>query len=56
MTTAVNFVFVPYPVPVGSGIGWAKRAKPAPYPREDRGRRAAANPRCQFATSARHGR
>ena len=31
--TAVNFVFVPYPVPVGNGVGWERRAKPHPYPR-----------------------
>ena len=36
---AVNFVFVPYPVPVGNGVGWEKRAKPAfPYSHQDRGR------------------
>jgi hypothetical protein len=39
MTPTVNFVFVPYPVPVGNGVGWEKRAKPAfPYPHQDRGR------------------
>jgi hypothetical protein len=31
--TPVNFVFVPYPVPVGNGVGWEKRAKPPSYPR-----------------------
>jgi hypothetical protein len=37
MTPTLNVVFVPYPV--GNGLGWEKRAKPAfPYPREDRGR------------------
>jgi hypothetical protein len=30
---AINFVLVPYPVPVGNGVGWEKRAKPHPYPR-----------------------
>jgi hypothetical protein len=25
---AINFVLVPYPVPVGNGVGWEKRAKP----------------------------
>jgi hypothetical protein len=34
MTPGINFVFVPYPVPVSNGVGWEKRAKPAPYPRE----------------------
>ena len=29
----VNLVFVPYPVPVGNGVGWEKRVKPHPYPR-----------------------
>jgi hypothetical protein len=29
----INFVLVPYPVPVGNGVGWEKRAKPHPYPR-----------------------
>jgi hypothetical protein len=29
---AVSLVFVPYPVPVGNGVGWEKRTKPAPYP------------------------
>jgi hypothetical protein len=43
--TAVNFVFVPYPVPVGNGVGWEKRAKPAfPYPHQDRGRWPLTNP------------
>ena len=30
MTPAVNFVFVPYPVPVGNGVGWEKRRNPRP--------------------------
>jgi hypothetical protein len=37
----MSIVFVPYPVPVpmrGNGVGWEKRAKPAPYPREARER------------------
>jgi hypothetical protein len=29
----INFVFVPYPVPVGNGVGWEKRSKPPMYPR-----------------------
>jgi hypothetical protein len=38
---AVHLIFVP--VPVSNGVGWVRRAKPAPYPREARewGRREA---------------
>jgi hypothetical protein len=35
--TPMQVVFVPYQIPVGNGVGWEKRAKPVPYPRE-RGR------------------
>jgi hypothetical protein len=40
MTPGVNVIFIPVPMPMPTvnGVGWEKRAKPAPYPREDRGR------------------
>lgn len=36
---AISVIFVPVPMPMrGNGVGWEKRAKPAPYPREAGGR------------------
>ena len=29
----LQVVLVPYPVLVGNGVGWERRAKPHPYPR-----------------------
>ena len=50
---AVNFVFVPYPVPVGNGVGWEKRAKPHPYPRHSRSTGRRADPRARPSRGAR---